>query len=315
MRVSLQTHCRVDRRYIGLVSHSYPYHYSFFSWSEYDDGSGNACGYEAGDDESSWYRALSECNRANAAYSLYGILKGERDTGCNKHTYINSFFTKTGVETFMTYMEYAGESFSDGNAGGDDGGNDGFSSECTAEQNDDAYARSSSSAVACMDGRYVEKEFSGQYCKETGSSFVTDELSTFNSEMNQISCKAIYTGGQNNNEGESALDLLLYSETCDIREYPNTCPDPYKKLVSYSNKLEDSTEFVHSSKKEKLRSVVSWMLLIIGVLLIISALMSMNKSTKTTEDLAAQRKPNLWQRIKMAFGRVFLRRKGRGGSK
>lgn len=301
----------------------------FFSWSEYDDGSGNACGYAAVDDQS-WYMALSECSRANAAFSLYGILKGEEDAGCTSKTYINSFFTTSGAETFTQYMEFAGASFS----GGNDDQAEELSSACTAEAGennaaDDGYqyrhneniARGSTSySLACTtEGQYVEKAFSGQYCKDTENSRVTDALATFNAEMGQIQCTEIYRSGGNNNDdggGESALDLLTVSEPCDILEYPDSCPDPYRKLVRYENNLEVSAALSENQRKDRLRKAASWLMMLIGSLLILLSIMSKcsDENQSATNSGQQVKKPSLWMKIKTTFGRIFLRRRNRNNA-
>jgi hypothetical protein len=90
------------------------------AWSPYGNGAtgyNNGCGAvssdgdgDADDDEEieNWYMGRTQCFRANAAYSLYGVLKGESARGCNPLTYINSFFTDYGVEVFSSAMGYAG---------------------------------------------------------------------------------------------------------------------------------------------------------------------------------------------------------------
>jgi len=46
--------------------------------------------------------------QCNAAYSLYGVLSGDNSKGCNRDTYINSFFTTEGVEAFTSAFGYVG---------------------------------------------------------------------------------------------------------------------------------------------------------------------------------------------------------------
>lgn len=90
------------------------------AWSPYGNGAtgyDNGCGAgrsdrdgDADDDEEieNWYMGRTQCFRANAAYSLYGVLKGESTKGCNHLTYINSFFTDYGVEVFSSALGFAG---------------------------------------------------------------------------------------------------------------------------------------------------------------------------------------------------------------
>ena len=78
-----------------------------------DNDSGGMCPSDYGG-YAFWYMGNSLCFRANAAYSLYGVLaddesnKKKKKTGCQESTYINSFFTLTGVSTFMEAIEDAG---------------------------------------------------------------------------------------------------------------------------------------------------------------------------------------------------------------
>jgi hypothetical protein len=71
------------------------------SWSAYESGGadddGGECG--VGSDDTYWYMGRTPCYRANAAYSLYGVLKGSLQTqynqGCRKGTFINSVRANT----------------------------------------------------------------------------------------------------------------------------------------------------------------------------------------------------------------------------
>eukprot|EP00977_Amphora_coffeiformis_P026885 scaffold31414_cov183-Amphora_coffeaeformis.AAC.4 len=291
-------------------------------WSEFNQGEedGNGCGYQQADDEQTWYMGLAPCYRANAAYSLYGVLKGEKDTGCNAKTYINSFFTTQGVETFTQYMQYAGTAFS---AGNDDAYAGGVSSVCAAEDSgagyDDGYGYShgdnigagySSYTVGCSaGGQYVEKTFAGQYCTESTDSKVTNELTAFNEDLSQIHCKSIYSSEQQGsyNQGASPVEVLAVSRSCSVLEYPQACPDPHGKLIKYERRLEDSTGFVHNKRKERARTIVAWMLLVIGLLLVLVSFLSHTnqKQAKSTKVAASkpEKKPNLWQRMTSIFRR------------
>ena len=258
---------------------------------------------------------LAPCYRANAAFSLYGVLKGESDTGCNAKTYINSFFTTQGIETFTEYMQYAGSTFT---AGNDDGYAGGVSSACAAEDsgagNDDGYEYShgesiatgySSYAVGCSaKGRYVEKKFAGQYCTESTGSKVTNELATFNEDLSNVQCKSIYSSKQQNyNDGATSVGVLAISRSCSVLEYTEACPDPHGKLIKYERRLEDSTGFVHSKRKERARKIIAWLLLMTGLLLIaVSVLSHTNQKTKTKK-VEPGKKPNLWQRMTSVFRR------------
>ena len=100
--------------------------------SQYDgDGEDNPCGFAEASEEY-WYMQGSDCIRANVAFSLYGTLQGEEDQGCSKKTFINSFYTTGGVESFTAAIANAGFQFSNGDEGnGNDG--DGITSDCEAK--------------------------------------------------------------------------------------------------------------------------------------------------------------------------------------
>jgi hypothetical protein len=292
------------------------------SWSEYDDGDGNGCDFPGGD-EDTWYMGLSSCYRANTAYALYGILKGEEDTGCNSKTFINSFVTTRGIEYFTEYMQYAGVAFT--SAGDDDGNGAGVTSECQADGGDDGgddaagddgnavqYSHNgqingeySSSAVGCSGLSYVQKTFPGLYCTEVASATVSDELISFNNDMDKIQCLSIYkSSGNDNNDGGSPLEALTVSRSCSVLEYPKSCPDPYGKLIKYERRLEDSTGFVHSQRKERFRKIVSWILLILGLLLLglVASVASVYGKSKD-QKAKPPKKLGFWQRITQFFRR------------
>ena len=217
------------------------------AWSSYADG----CDVEGGDDENLWYLGLTECYRTNVAYSLYGVKTGEKDKGCTKATFINSFFTTSGIETFTAYMAAAGVSFSesddenqvtsdcnvveaeDGNENNNNNNNN------YATNNRKIYSSDTSYGVGCVGDSFALKQYQGIYCDERTEPTVTDTMSTFNSEISQAKCVVIYDASSSNaNDGgedeggdqQDAVGLLQYSEPCDIRNFPNKCPDPYGKL-------------------------------------------------------------------------------------
>jgi hypothetical protein len=205
--------------------------YENCAWSSYENANnnngGNACGVQEGGDSTSWYMGLTECFRANVAYSLYGVLKGQEDKGCRKGTFINSFFTTQGIDSFVDYLTYAGATFTEA----DDGGN-AISSACQVAQNDNGNnggnnqnndynannvktnADTTSYGVGCSDTdkTFVVKNYAGAYCDERSAKEVTDTLTTFNSEIGQVKCIKIYDDGssaaaaQNNANGDAAAE-------------------------------------------------------------------------------------------------------------
>jgi hypothetical protein len=197
----------------------------------------------------------THCFRANAAYSLYGVLKGNNDNGCTSGTYINSFFTNYGVDAFEPVMEAAGV-FSEGNG-------DSYTAECQEGGNNDAgndadgggygggtsYANkgdnmgSTSYGMSCNSNQFVTKKFRGRYCDGKDAMEVTNLLESFNEAIEQVECVQVYSGSNDANNGDDdiASELLTSSKACSLREYPSQCPDPYGKLLRYTRALECST--------------------------------------------------------------------------
>ncbi|MGK3744051.1 MAG: hypothetical protein ACI90V_010910, partial [Bacillariaceae sp.] len=67
----------------------------------------------SGDETDYWYIDATPQYTANVAYSLYGSLTGESFSGCNENTFINSFTTNSGFESFASAIYYAGSSSTD----------------------------------------------------------------------------------------------------------------------------------------------------------------------------------------------------------
>jgi hypothetical protein len=205
----------------------------------------------------------THCFRANAAYSLYGVLKGHSDDGCTSGTYINSFFTNYGVDAFEPVMEAAGL-FSEGSEdlytaecqdGDDDDGNDadgrGYGGG-TAYANKGDNMGSTSYGMSCDGTQFVTKKFRGRYCDGKDEIKITDLLESFNEAIVQVECVQVYSGSSSNdddnnnnnnngNDGSIASELLSSSKACSIREYPVQCPDPHGKLLKYTRALECAT--------------------------------------------------------------------------
>jgi hypothetical protein len=203
----------------------------------------------------------THCFRANAAYSLYGVLKGNKDNGCTRGTYINSFFTNYGVDAFEPIMEAAGvfseddeDSYTaecqdgdDDNDGNDGGGYGGGTSYANKGDN----MGSTSYGMSCNGNQFVTKKFRGRSCDGKDEIEVTDLLESFNEAIEQVQCVQVYSGSNgnngddnNNNNGDDesiASELLSSSKACSLREFPSQCPDPYGKLLRYTRALECST--------------------------------------------------------------------------
>lgn len=255
-------------------------------WSPFgDEGEENPCGVAEAEDEAYWYLGFTECFRANVAYSLYGVLKGEEDQGCNKHTFINSFLTTQGVEAFTQSVQAAGVVFTDDNSNTNNNGDDdenenevdseypgGVTSQCFYEEDDDDANQEFSNGLGCSGKSFVQKAYKGTYCKDQSDIKVTDQLSSFNSEIQKTVCVQIYSreaaNNNNNNENQDdwdSLDVLYKSRACDVRQFPKQCPDPYGKLRSYARASARATEKSNHPLRQMVKTAFSWIFLSVGL--------------------------------------------------
>jgi len=175
-------------------------------WSEYTDNGDNdddpRC--NAGDDaeDQPWYMGKTQCYRANIAYSLYGVRKGDDSprNACGKRYYINSFYTKNGMEDFgnLLGLENYGEASSqctlvedDENGDGDEAKNDNGSSGVM-------YPNARSYTTACAGGKFVTAMFHGAYCTGRSDLQTINELDQLNNELEELDCALVYSAEDEN---------------------------------------------------------------------------------------------------------------------
>uniref|UniRef100_A0A6T7IZY0 Uncharacterized protein n=1 Tax=Attheya septentrionalis TaxID=420275 RepID=A0A6T7IZY0_9STRA len=257
-------------------------------WSEYgidnfdDDGEGRD-----GDEE--WYMGRTQPYRANVAYDLYGVLKGQlRLNKCSRSTYINTFVTNMGADTIFNLlkktnqgntgsMTAATSSQGDGNAycgiGEDSTTNDADQEYDENEnQNGDGRRRkledghedygdddnSVSSTMGCSSkGSFVKASFQGSYCNGNYFLWETDKMSSYNHAMSRIGCTKVYGNGR------SGDTLLSMSSACDGFSHQGRCPDPYglkKRYARMSGLGSKNWEPIH-----KFVRTVSWIGFVCGI--------------------------------------------------
>lgn len=175
------------------------------------------------------------------AYSLYGVLndwKGGRKTGCTSDTYINSFVTTGGVESFSSALARVGVPnfvVTDARRGEQDGEeNQGDTMKVTAAcygdedfdydtyyvgDDDNAqqegeekskylapyhYTKGKQSiGTVCAGSTFAKVQFDGGFCQASQVSQVLDSLATFNDEISSSGC------------------VLIYNSTEDYSQYQN----------------------------------------------------------------------------------------------
>ena len=225
------------------------------------------CGSADGGDEY-WYMGSTACFRAQAAFSLYGVPKDNSGSSigskCHKGTYINSFFTTMGPEALAaplgvdtTYSNSYCTVYppSDGGVIYDDDAN--------KEGHHDTkynFAAYTSSGMGCKRNRFVTDTYGGAFCDGNDYTKTTDTLDSFNKALDKLDCVQIYDSSSgyyyannddedNHDDNEEAVDytaldntveILKYSITCDVDQYPGSCPDPHGLKSKYSLKLKSA---------------------------------------------------------------------------
>jgi hypothetical protein len=134
----------------------------------------------SGDETDYWYIDATPQYTANVAYSLYGSLTGESFSGCNGNTFINSFTTNSGFESFASAIYYAGSSSTDYSGT--------YSSECQG-----------GAGVACdYQVGFATVSYSTNACDPYYSTGVTDSMGYMNSAFQSAQCVKIFSGNSNN---------------------------------------------------------------------------------------------------------------------
>lgn len=174
-----------------------------------------------------WYQGKVPPMGPNVAFSLYGSLKGSSFSGCGKDTFINSFYTSTGFEQFVTSMKYTGLSnfyYNDFS---------GYSSTCSGYK-----------GVGCdYSHGFAVHSYSTQECNPEAYTGVKDTMYKLNTAMKSASCIKIYDRSKGTNwyggnvtVSGTPLELLAYSNACFYQNFwspDGQCPDPYGKIAFY----------------------------------------------------------------------------------
>ena len=272
------------------------------------------CGAARGGDEY-WYMGRTPCFRAQAAYSLYGIPKddssGSTGSKCQKATFINSFFTTMGVEAFAAPLGVDttyGNSYctvyppSDGGAIYDDDAN--------AQGHHDTkynFAAFTSAGTGCSRNRFVKDTYGGAFCDGNDHVETTDTLDSFNEALEDLDCVQIYDtstgyyyendddGEDNHDDNQEAVDftaldntveILEYSITCDVGQYPGVCPDPYGLLSKYNSMLQSALAKVdiwNKSAGEKAMNAFTGILFFLSLLLGLAIIRKRRRITRMSK--------------------------------
>jgi len=100
-------------------------------------------------------------------------------------------------------------------------------------QDEDAFGGS----LGCgVDGGYVIAAFQSSSCDGNYFAGIVDDFEDYNDQHNGIGCHLLYDDGEELSVNNVYM-LLNNSWSCDLRLYPNGCPDPYGILEKYDHAL------------------------------------------------------------------------------
>ncbi|KAL3923978.1 MAG: hypothetical protein SGILL_001328 [Bacillariaceae sp.] len=189
-------------------------------WSEFGNGADNddnGCGGQGDgggeEGDGSWYMGRTQCYRANAAYSLYGVRvddkKKRRENACQRRYYINTFFTKNGVEDlgYAVGLANGDDAPSQCTVVGNGEGNDGDENAASYQHGEAMNPESYSYTTYCSrNGKFVTAMFGGSYCTDKSNLELLDTLDTLNNELENVGCLLVHSSGWNNNANDEAQD-------------------------------------------------------------------------------------------------------------
>lgn len=185
-------------------------------WSEYGLGVTYDDDGENHDGDEQWYLTRIQPFRANAAFSLYGVLRSDGSNfmgrNCRKGTYINTFFTYEGADTVLQAFQssvqtafpdgYYGSAYcydyerpsydDDDGSGSSDSGDSGDRFRKLDSGSGDGDGGDSMTMGCSADSKFVVATFEGSACDGMYFMNSTDDLSDYNSAMDHLSCAQVW---------------------------------------------------------------------------------------------------------------------------
>jgi hypothetical protein len=210
-------------------------------------------------------------------------LKGEeiQENPCSEATYINSFFTTFGVESFsgplgMDISTVNSQCTAQSVDGGNQGQNQQFDFDDDYVANNyefQDYRAYTSYGTGCLaSGDFAIKEYQGAFCHGTKALQTTDSLQEFNTKIKEFQCTQIYDASTSpevenanvqayNNaydfENMDAINILSVSEACSLLQYPQDCPDPFGVKKQYDKAIQKSFYAYSTSRQEKIIDIMN----------------------------------------------------------
>lgn len=154
--------------YLYIEYHNCAWAQNRAQYGEEESGSGSA------DENDYWYMGATQDYAANVAFSLYGSLTGDKFSGCNEDTFINSFTTNQGFEVFAAAIYYAGSTATDYSQS--------YTSEC----------QGGSGVVCDYTLGFGYASFSTDTCDPSYVTSVTDSMGYMNNAFQGAQCVQIY---------------------------------------------------------------------------------------------------------------------------
>jgi hypothetical protein len=176
------------------------------------------CNQAGGEGDGNWYRGMGECYGSNVAYSLFGVLKTDKSSlgrnPCTRTTFINSFYTTDGLQSFTP-------------AGGVSDSS--ISQTCTKQDNGETSVTLGCSAEA----QFQIDEFGGGGCIGAYYQETLDPLEELNAALTKnMQCRLIYKG--DGSVVNYATEILSNSRACTTEgNQKDFCPDPFGMLSAY----------------------------------------------------------------------------------
>lgn len=241
-----------------------------WTWNQMEDADNDV------EENDYWYMGKIPPMGANVAYSLYGTLKGETFKGCNKNSFINSFYTNAGFQDFAKAMYYAGQTKFSSAYASDDDSSGALTADCMGGY-----------GVGCdYTNGFAVHTYSTDVCDPAYVNGVSDDLYDLNQAMNNVECVQIYHASSSSSSSSSyyssssssgtALDLLESSSACFYQNYMSPdgdCPDPYGKISYYQENfakgIKESKKAqpyaIYNARLEKGKNMAIWGGLLLGL--------------------------------------------------
>mmetsp|Transcript_17145 Transcript_17145/g.25982 ORF Transcript_17145/g.25982 Transcript_17145/m.25982 type:complete len:355 (+) Transcript_17145:74-1138(+) len=225
-------------------------------WGYVYDSEESGCLEDSSEDgTTSWYM-MSNCRRAQAAFSLYA---SESSGDCSSSNFKESFVTTIGVAEFINWLQEYDENSpflaDDDDDGGDGGWNLDELPEC--EESEYGYV-----GLGCnSDGTFSLNSYNDQYC--LSSNGILDKLNSLNYKLKTYSkCQGLTNIGQDNDDGDDEGDGDVASLAQNLVYYATSCSTLDSNLCTNDSDMKNRMSSVSSGSLNPFSSgssaVKSW---------------------------------------------------------